>query len=267
MKSFVKVISITVLLILVFPVIHRSHKILEITENDIDSVKFEATLKNAVLNAQLKINNDTFYDSYTVNEETIPTQIELNFGTHFSPGIKHLILKATDPGLISIRIYKISDGKFVKVMNHQEGTITNVNDTIQDINGDELKDFIVNWYGSSGCCLKAFSEVFILQKDKKTFNPNIQFINPTFSPKEKVVQGVCYGFPGETEMYKFRFQGDQIDTEEYVSFERNQNRQKTGTILITNSRLHMDGVKVIKRMMQVPEEYYNINGYDWFLGD
>ena len=34
-----------------------------------------------------------------------------------------------------------------------------------------------------------------------TFSKNFEFINPTFSPKEKIIRGICYGHPGETEMY------------------------------------------------------------------
>ena len=46
-------------------------------------------------------------------------------------------------------------------------------------------------------------------------------INPTFSPKEKIIRGVGYGHPGETEMYKYKWNGNTIDTMEYVYFERN----------------------------------------------
>jgi len=77
-----------------------------------------------------------------------------------------------------------------------------INDTIRDINGDGFNDFVVNWYGSNGCCLKAFSNVYLLRPDKKIFSNNLEFINPTFSPTEKIIRGVCYGYPGETEMYK-----------------------------------------------------------------
>ena len=41
----------------------------------------------------------------------------------------------------------------------------------------------------------------------KTISNNFEFINPTFSPKEKIIRGVCYGHPSETEMYKYKWNG------------------------------------------------------------
>jgi hypothetical protein len=144
--------------------------------------------------------------------------------------------------------------------------MTYVNDTIRDINGDGLNDFVVNWYGASGCCLKAFSNIYLLQHDKKAFTENFKFINPTFSPKEKIIRGVCYGHPGETEMYKYKWNGEQIDTLEYVSYEKNDKGEKTGKILISTDRPDGDKFKTLRVLNSVPKEYRKIEGYDWFTG-
>ena len=64
-----------------------------------------------------------------------------------------------------------------------------VNKTIQDINGDDIDDSVVNWYGNTGCCLNAFSNVYLLRTDQKTFSNNFEFMNPTFYPKKKIIRG------------------------------------------------------------------------------
>ena len=131
--------------------------------------------------------------------------------------------------------------------------------------GDGLNDFVVNWYGSTGCCLKAFSNVYLLRQDKKAFSENFEFINPTFSPKEKIVRGVCYGHPGETEMYKYKWNGEKVDTLEYVSYERNE-KGKTGKVIISTDRPYGEKFKTLKVLNSVPTEYKKIEGYDWFTG-
>lgn len=144
--------------------------------------------------------------------------------------------------------------------------MTYVNDTIRDINGDGLNDFVVNWYGSSGCCLKAFSNVYLLHSDKKTFSINFEFINPTFSPKEKIIRGVCYGHPSDTEMYKYKWNGEVVDTLEYICYEKDDKGNKTGKIIISTDVPYGKKFKVIKRLNSVPYEYTSIEGYDWFTG-
>ena len=137
---------------------------------------------------------------------------------------------------------------------------------IQNINRDLLKDFVVNWYGNTGCCLNAFSNVYLLRNDQKTFSKNFEFINPTFSPKEKIIRGVCYGHPGETEMYKYKWNGETIDTLEYISYEKNEQGEKTGKVIVTTSQPYGSNLKVLKRLNSVPNEYKRIGGYDWFMG-
>ena len=122
--------------------------------------------------------------------------------------------------LIERKTYSKNGNKFENVLSYDRWILEYVNDTIQDINGDGLKDFVVNWYGNTGCCLKAFSNVHLLRTDQKTFSNNLEFINPTFSPKEKIFRGICYGHPEETEIYKYKWNHETIDSLEYISHEK-----------------------------------------------
>ncbi len=138
-------------------------------------------------------------------------------------------------------------------------------DTLQDVNGDGMNDFLVNWYGSNGSWLKNFYDVYLYQPQTGTFSEGYEFINPTFSSKEKVIRGVEYGQPGETEMYKYKWNGLQVDTLEYIYFEKNDKGKNTGKV-IRNRVLNNTGARKEERLSQVPAEYRRIYGYEWFTG-
>jgi hypothetical protein len=243
----------------------RLEKRRKIEEQDYkDSLRLEKVLQDALKIASQNISKDRFIGKYEVSPDSIPVSVEINLDYHFTKVNPHLIVRRNDPNAIYIDIYSKDDNKFERVVSHEEWTMTYVNDTIRDINGEGLKDFVVNWYGSSGCCLKAFSNIYLQRPDKKAFSNNFEFINPTFSPKEKVIRGICYGHPGETEMYKYQWRGEKIDTLEYVSYEKNDKGVKTGKIIISTDRPFRDKFKTLKVLNSVPIEYRKIEGYDWF---
>lgn len=231
-----------------------------------DSIRLDKVLQDALKIANQNISKDKFIKKYEVSSDSIPVSVEINLDDHFTKTNPHLIIRRNEPNAIYIDIYTKGESKFEKVVSHEQWTMTYVNDTIRDINGDGLNDFVVNWYGSNGCCLKAFSNVYLLRQDKKAFSENFEFINPTFSPKEKIIRGVCYGHPGETEMYKYKWNGEKVDTLEYVSYERNE-KGKTGKIIISTDRPYGDKFKILKVLNLVPTEYKKIEGYDWFTGN
>jgi hypothetical protein len=245
----------------------RLEKRKEIEEQDYaDSLRLDKVLQGALKIANQNIGKNKFIEKYDVSPDSFPVSVEINLDYHFTKTNPHLIIRRSEPSSIHIDIYTKTKNQFKKVISHEQWTMTYVNDTIRDINGDGQNDFVVNWYGASGCCLKAFSNVYLLRQDKKAFSVNFEFINPTFSPKEKIIRGVCYGHPGETEMYKYKWNGEKVDTLEYVSYERNE-KGKTGKIIISTDRPDGDKFKTLKVLNSVPTEYKKIKGYDWFTGN
>ncbi|MBK8367189.1 MAG: hypothetical protein IPL10_07155 [Bacteroidetes bacterium] len=172
-----------------------------------DSIRLESVLKTALQRAY-DITDDQFEEEFAVRCDTslyFNVNVNINYNHHFTKSQKHLMIRRESPNAIYIDIYFKNNNAYQKVLSHEQWNMTFVNDTIRDINGDGLSDFVVNWYGSCGCCLKGFSNVYLMRLDKKSFSKNFEFINPTFSPKEKVIRGICYGHPGETEMYKYKW--------------------------------------------------------------
>lgn len=225
-------------------------------------------MHNEILSEALKIatrniHKETFVKKYEVIYDDFSTSVEIDLGYHFTAEYPHLIIKRTDFDIVCVEIYSVNNSQFKQEVFYEQSKLSPLEDTIQDINGDGFNDFVVNGYGTNGCCLKAFSVVYILKSNKKSFLEEVEFINPTFSPKEKMIRGVCYGHPGQTEMYKYRWKGESIDTVEYVSFHMTEETLpvKTGKIEITkwaNKRTII--------LDDIPKEYLMINGINWFKG-
>ncbi|PBJ05006.1 hypothetical protein BSF42_43360 [Flavobacterium sp. ACN6] len=244
----------------------RLEKRAEIEKDEkLDSLKLDRVLSDALRIAEQNIGKNKFQKNYKTSSNI---EVELDLDNHFTKDYPHLIIRrhADDIDDLYIDIYSKVDSKFEKAVSHQQWKLTYQKDTIQDINGDGLKDFVLNWYGANGCCLKAFSDIYLLRNDKKTFSKSFEFINPTFSPNEKIIRGIEYGHPGYTSIYKYKWNGEAVDTLEYVYYETDKEDKKTGKIIISKKRAYTKNNKNIKKLNSVPAEYKNIQNYDWFTG-
>lgn len=243
----------------------RKRKQIEEQEK-LDSLNDDKVLSEAIKIAEQRKAQDRFRKSYvaTIPDSSYQMEVEIRSGFYFSNQFPHLIIRRTTPSSVYVDIFSKTDKQFNKVLSHEQWILEYTGDTIRDINGDGLKDFVVNWYGNTGCCLKAYSNVYLQRADNKSFSPNFEFINPTFSPKERIIRGVCYGQPGETEMYKYKWNKESVDTVEYIYFEKNDKGKKTGKLIVSNNLPYSDHYKILKRLSYMPSEYKKIEGYDWF---
>lgn len=237
-------------------------------ENKKDSVFNEKILLEALRKVELKKNLVNYKSKYQTayNNDFGVVTVEIDYDFHFSNKNKHLIIRRLGPAKVLIDIYLKKNNVFKKVISHDQWSITYVNDTIKDVNGDNKKDFIINWYGASGCCLKAFSNVY-LQRKNAAFSKDFEFINPTFSSKDKTIIGVCYGHPGETELYKYQWNKESVDTIEFIYFEKNFKGEKTGKYISSNKPPNCEKLKKERKINSLPKEYLHIEGIDWFIGN
>lgn len=243
-------------------VIAQKERIEEERKDSLGMVRF---LNDVLQKVKRHEGKSIFTENYTEKETDSMYQVEvkINSGFFFSKKNPHLIIRRNTPNHAYIDIFSKTNKTYKKVLSHKQWLMTYTGDTIQDINGDGLKDFVVNWYGATGCCLKGFNNVYLQRQDQKSFAEGLEFINPTFSPKEGIIRGICYGQPGETEMYKYKWNGEQVDTVEYVSYQRNT-KGKTGKVIVSKDRNgEKPGYKVLNT---VPKEYRKIKDYDWFTG-
>lgn len=237
-------------------------------ENRVDSLRLVRVLDYALSKIKSKSFNSSFKQSFQVFPDSLfNVDVKIDYDYHFGNNTRHLIIHRFSPGSVQIDIFTNTNKDLEKILSHEQWALEYTGDTLVDINGDGLKDFVVNWYGSTGCCLKAHAEVYMISSELNSFSGATRFINPTFSANEQVIRGVCYGHPGETELYKYKWSGEKIDTLEYVAYELDEKGKRTGKIIISNQYPGHNDYKIIRKANVVPKEYRSIEGYDWFTNE
>jgi len=232
-----------------------------------DSVRLAKALEKAEQLANTKIDLKVFRDTFeTASDSSFILITTLTIDSFFNQ--KLLRVYRETPSVVYNDLYFKKENEFTKVLTVETGPMTYVKDTVLDVNGDNREDYLINWYGSSGCCLKNFYDVFLL-RDDDTFSDKYTFVNPTFSPTEKVIRGVSYGHPGQTELYKYKWSNFEVDTVEYIYPYQNEKGEYLKGEYVKSRYVSWD--KRYKReksvkLKSVPNEYIDIYGYDWFMG-
>ncbi len=240
----------------------RQERIAE--DNLADSVRLNKLLQQALLIAKENVQSNHFTKEYeiTPDDSSQNFTIDIIMGHLFLVSERHLLIRRINSSAAYLDLYLIKSNKFKLVISREQDGMSYVGDTIRDVNGDGLKDFLVHWYPSSGCCRRNVYNVYLYQAEKGTFTNDYEFINPTFSPKERIIRGVNYGHPGEVPMYKYRWNGFQVDTIEYIypdpSDTINRRYFKTKKEMYSSESVTKTPLKAI------PKEYYKIESYDCF---
>ena len=231
-------------------------------ENRIDSLRLDLALKDAFKIAQKEFRTDNFTKQYELqpDDSSYVINIEIVIGSIFDDQNKYFLLRRHVPWATCLDLYKINGEKSERLIEREQDGLTYIRDTIFDANGDGHKDFLVHWYPSSGCCRRDVYNVYLNQPDKGNFTQDYEFINPTFSSKEKVIRGVEYGHPGEIGLYKYKWNGLQIDTIEFIY----PDAHKHGQFIKTKRRAYRPTEKEGVVLKHVPTEYLKIENYEWF---
>ena len=246
-----------------------NEKVIEISENEkSDSLNLVLILKKTLVIAKQHISKENYQTELrsTPNNDSEAVITKLKIGNFFSNTQRHLIVKTKSQSTIYVNIFLIKNKTFFPVLNHKELEIEYEKDSILDVDNDGFKDYLTLGHASSGCCLKNFAIVYLFQTDKTEFSRNFTFVNPTFAPKEKIIRGICYGQSGETAMYKFNWNKQNIDTLEYISFEKDKEGIKTGNIIKSKKQDYKKADGKFIKLSEVPKEYLSIDGYEWFKG-
>ena len=224
-------------------------------ENRADSVRLNKLLKEALLVARknLQFNNFTKKYEVTPDDSSQNFTIDITIGHLFSLNKKHLLIRRINSSAAYLNLYVIKDSDFKSVIFREQTGMSYIKDTIRDVNGDGLKDFLVHWYPSSGCCRRNVYNVYLYQVANGTFTNDYEFINPTFSPKEKLIRGVKYGHPGEVGIYKYKWNGFQVDTVEFIYPDQSDTLNRY--YLRTQKELYSSKNVKSTKLKSVPKEY------------
>lgn len=231
-------------------------------ENRIDSFRIEMALKDAFKIAQTAFKSEDFNKQYEFqpDDSSYTINIEIVIGRLFNTNQKYFLLRRQVPWATYLDLYKIKYDKTEKLIEREQDGMTYIRDTIFDINGDGHKDFLVHWYPSSGCCRRDVYNVYLNIPNKGIFTQDYQFINPTFSAKEKIIRGVEYGHPGEVGLYKYKWNGLKVDTIEFIYPDVNN----MGQFIKTKKDAYRPSVKEGIVLKNIPKEYQKIESYEWF---
>lgn len=236
---------------------------------DSDSLFVKKALEYAVEKVEKLKERDFYSEEYlfpdSLNMDYIrpDLQVRIEYGFIFSEKQKHLLIECQNDIIASLNVFLLDVDTFKQVISSPETyyvqtLMSYVGDSIMDINGDGMKDYDMMWYPGNGCCRRNVHNVFLLNNDG-SFTSEYEFMNPTFDPDSKLIRGVTYGHPGSTaELYKYKWNGLNVDTLEYISHIW-WDEQQTGFVRLINE----DSVKIEK----IPEEYLEVHDLEWFLGD
>ncbi|NOS92914.1 MAG: hypothetical protein HOP30_13400 [Cyclobacteriaceae bacterium] len=231
-------------------------------DNRMDRIRLDIALKDAFKISQKEFKTDNFTKQYELqpDDSSYTIHMDIEIGRLFKDQHKYFLLRRHVPWATYLSLYKINGDKTENLIEREQGGMTYIRDTIFDANGDGHKDFLVHWYPSSGCCRRDVYNVYLNQPDKGNFTQDYKFINPTFSAKEKIIRGVEYGHPGEVGLYKYKWNGLQVDTIEFIY----PDAINQGQFIKTKRRSYRPTEKEGVVLKSVPKEYLKIESYEWF---
>jgi len=201
--------------------------------------------------------------NYHYEFERFSVKASMAFGHLFEAGKFHLHVRSSaEAGNVLDNVYLLENNSFKLISTDTIAYLEFTSDSIGDVNGDKLRDYMVVTYSSSGCCLRYVYNVRTYDASTGGFSHLYNFYNPDFFPEEKVVRGVGYGHPGEVELYKFKWNDTVLETIERIYRDPENNKQFIRMRGEDGGEPSSRNGEVLKA---VPKEYLNIDGYDWFM--
>jgi hypothetical protein len=226
----------------------------------LDSIHLAKVLSQVLKYADSNKNKNSFNFEMNSDDTSYNTTIQLVFGNLFSRDKKHLLVRRLGPASVICDIFLLKKRKFKLVGERVQEGMTYLDDTLKDVNGDGYKDYLVHWYPQSGCCRRNVYNVFLYLPASGQFTSDYQFINPTFSPKEKVIRGVEYGYLAA--LYKYKWNGLKVDTLEFIYRDTSDVNKY---YLTKRSDYHRPPSVKSKLVDKIPKEYEKIEDIDWFF--
>lgn len=225
--------------------------------------RMESSLHKALTFVRENYDQERNVLNITLEKDTTTFDVEtvVEMGDLFEDGANYVLIrrKFIDKGFVNL--YTKNEKKLEPLIVYEKPHFIYTGDTIVDVNGDGRKDYVLQLYPNSGCCLANIDLVYI--NDNGDFSKQYEFLNPTYFPKEKLIRGLGYAHPGETELYTYKWNNFVIDTLEYIY----PSIEKKGLYLKTTRKLVNTKEEDIITIKNVPKAYRSIKYYHWFLGE
>ena len=190
------------------------------------------------------------------------------FGNIFAKDKKHLLVRRfiDEYGLYETSlfsdIYLLKNNRFIKLIA-DTADIGYSEDTLQDINVDGYKDYIVSQYSHTGCCPRDDRIAFLYNNKNGNFE-TVGFFNPEFDNENNLIYEMDYGSPGLVSIDKSRWNGlskVKIESIAPTHFE-GMIDSFVKPYSFTKTIYPSEKVKIIKG---VPSEYKKLQNYEYFI--
>lgn len=141
-----------------------------------DSICFERALAITFDSLKSFPNADHFENEYEIDPgDSLPVvQSFVTISGSINPKLRHLFIRLSQFSEHRIYVLRLEGNRWVELVRFSNSYMEFVSDSIYDVNADGLNDYIVNWYGTNGCCLKAFSDVFLSSAAGRRFSKTFQ---------------------------------------------------------------------------------------------
>lgn len=136
-------------------------------------------------------------------------------------------------------------------------------DTLQDINLDGYKDFIISQYSVAGCCPRDDRNAYLYNSKNGEFT-FVNFFNPNFDDKKKLIYEMDYGHPGEVSIEKSEWKGLSKVKLESISPKHFQDRIDSFCKPYTYIKTIYPTEKQIL-IKEVPAEYKKLKNFEYFI--
>jgi len=148
-----------------------------------DSLIMEKVLSKVLEDGLKQVDNDS---------------VQVARGNLFTNDVEHAYFKYEGRSGTYIKIFSLVKTQPRLIFSYDIGSMNFVSDSIFDINGNGIRDFVVHWYPSSGCCLAYAFDCYIYNDMTDKFSAQFHILNPTFRPENNTTFSMNYGQPGET---------------------------------------------------------------------
>jgi hypothetical protein len=228
-----------------------------------DSLYLSLALQDALNGAQATLELDSVATAYVFYSPDSAEQIwmDVEVGKLFDEQERWVLVRRDYSGAeeMHLNLYHVTaQNELQNVLTYVQGAMNYTSDTIFDVNADGRKDFVVQWHPSAGCCTANHHEVH-LQLEQQQFSKAYSFINAVFSPQEGIIRGLEYGYfqEGDAGLYKYQWNGLQVDTLEFIYKDKTQDGNYYKTTHHLRSLTPLEKIP----LDSIPEEYHAIRNY------
>jgi hypothetical protein len=198
--------------------------------------------------------------------------IYISKGHIFDSLIAHLIVKsdkridvyAKDIGNYINIPTLLSEKKYSQVIHFEGSEFIEMNDLVDDFNGDGYLDYAITIYPRSGCCPRNVFHVYLYLPHCGGFTPYYEFMNPTFYIDEKIIRGVTYGQPTDAALYEKKWDGVLIKDLRKIYVNQHDTLNFTYRLFKGNGDDGYSNLDKGKLLKKIPKEFMNVGGLGWF---